>query len=83
MLEKPKLMDVFSDKKVILVAAGGCHSLAVCSDCSMYGWGAGAQGETGLGEFVDTHIPKQCVSYHRPNKKNKNVTFAKQRKESF
>lgn len=76
-------MDVFSDKKVTMVAAGGYHSLAVCSDSSMYGWGAGAQGETGLGELVDTHIPKQCVPYHRPYKKNKNVTFAKQPKETF
>ena len=46
----------------------------------MYGWGAGAQGETGLGEFIDSHIPKQCVPYQRPHK---NVSFAKQPKESF
>jgi alpha-tubulin suppressor-like RCC1 family protein len=52
-LTTPTQISFFKDQKVIMIAAGGYHSLAVCSDQSVYGWGEGTFGQLGNGEFFD------------------------------
>jgi alpha-tubulin suppressor-like RCC1 family protein len=62
-LERPHLISFFVDKEVTMLAAGGTHSLAVCGDNTMYGWGCGEKGQTGLGDFYDTANPRKCAPF--------------------
>jgi alpha-tubulin suppressor-like RCC1 family protein len=45
------------NKQVIAVAAGSYHSLALCSDGTVAGWGAGGYGQLGTTNQNDSHIP--------------------------
>ncbi|MDZ7815312.1 MAG: hypothetical protein U5N86_04675 [Planctomycetota bacterium] len=55
--DTPTLVGAFSDKDVISLAAGAAHSLALCSDGSVYAWGYNDDGQLGLGDDVDRDIP--------------------------
>lgn len=48
---------VLSGKKVIAVAAGGQHSLVLCSDGTLAAWGDGSFGQIGDGGVLDRHSP--------------------------
>ena len=57
-VEAPTLVSFFEKKKVIKVSAGGFHTLALCEDSELYGWGNGIHGECGNGESVQLNVPK-------------------------
>lgn len=48
---------VLSGKKVVAVAAGGQHSLALCSDGTLVAWGDGSYGQLGDGGVLDRTSP--------------------------
>jgi len=43
----PKYINFFSNKKVIFIACGAYHSLAVTEDHKLYGWGEARLGQLG------------------------------------
>lgn len=43
----PKYIKFFSNKKVIYIACGAYHSLAITSDFKLYGWGEAKLGQIG------------------------------------
>lgn len=56
----PVLVDtsgVLSGKRVIAVAAGGSHSLALCSDGTVATWGWNYAGSLGNGNATDSPVP--------------------------
>lgn len=56
-LSKPVQIPFFKDKEVTKIAAGGFHSLAVCFDQTLYGWGEGVFGQLGNSQFFDQVNP--------------------------
>jgi uncharacterized delta-60 repeat protein len=48
---------VLSGKKVIAVAAGWQHSLALCSDGTLVAWGDGSFGQLGNNSTLDSTVP--------------------------
>lgn len=48
---------LLADKTVLRVAAGANHSLALCSDGSLVGWGYNDNGELGMGTSDPTTVP--------------------------
>ena len=44
-------------KRVIAIAAGFSHSLALCSDGSVVAWGEGSNGQLGNGATVSSNVP--------------------------
>ena len=42
----------------------------------MYGWGAGHYGQTGLGEYSDSLLPKECVPFSKRTKVPSMMSFA-------
>jgi len=40
-----------------VLAAGGAHSLALCSNGTLWGWGQGGHGALGAGNAVDQRLP--------------------------
>lgn len=49
--------------KVIDIAGGGYHSLALDSEGKVYAWGLGQSGRLGLGESNLEHVPKQLHEF--------------------
>jgi len=48
---------VLAGKTVVAVAAGGYHSLALCSDGTLAAWGSNNYGQFGTGGTVDSNVP--------------------------
>lgn len=46
-MRHPKVIEAFSGKKIIDVAVGSVHSLAVTEDGEVYSWGRNEQGQLG------------------------------------
>jgi alpha-tubulin suppressor-like RCC1 family protein len=44
-------------KTVVMVAGGGEHNLALCSDGTLVAWGEGGQGRLGTGNETDSYVP--------------------------
>ena len=57
-IECPEKVKSLSSKRVISVACGGFHTLALTSENELYAFGSGCYGECGYGEFSDTSKPK-------------------------
>ncbi|MDZ7815313.1 MAG: hypothetical protein U5N86_04680 [Planctomycetota bacterium] len=54
----PTLVGALSDKDVIYITAKGSgHSLALCSDDSVYAWGRNEDGQLGLGDDDNRNTP--------------------------
>jgi len=58
----PVLVEALADKFVLAIAAGVSHSLALCSDGSVYAWGGNSSGQLGLGDTEDRDTP-QIVTF--------------------
>lgn len=43
--------------KIVDVACGASHVIAIADDCSVYGWGMNKRGQLGLGDTDTRHIP--------------------------
>jgi alpha-tubulin suppressor-like RCC1 family protein len=50
-------LESLSGKEVIQVACGETHSLALCKDGKIYGWGLSIYGQLGLGFCQDSFEP--------------------------
>jgi len=48
---------VLSGKLIVAVAAGGYHSLALCSDGTLAAWGKNTDGQLGNGNTTDNSLP--------------------------
>ncbi len=48
---------VLSGKPVVAISAGRFHSLALCSDGTMYTWGQNLFGQLGNGNTTESHVP--------------------------
>jgi alpha-tubulin suppressor-like RCC1 family protein len=44
-------------KKVVAIAAGGEHALALCSDGTVVAWGKGYEGQLGAGHLIQSSVP--------------------------
>ena len=52
-----KSSGAMAGKKVVAIAAGDSHNLVLCSDGSLYSWGANASGQLGNNSLVDSNEP--------------------------
>jgi alpha-tubulin suppressor-like RCC1 family protein len=57
-VESPKRIDYFKHKKVIKVQCGGYHTIVLCNDNNLYGFGKSTYGQCGYGVSEDATIPK-------------------------
>ena len=46
-----------SGETVMAIAAGSGHSVALCADGTVAGWGANANGQLGNGSTADSSVP--------------------------
>ena len=53
---------VLSGKTIVAVAAGGRHSLALCSDGTMAAWGWNHRGQLGNNSTTDSSVPVAVVT---------------------
>ena len=58
----PQLIEALAREKVMLLAAGGAHSLAVTKEGVVFSWGEGSQGQLGLGACHATARPQGIAS---------------------
>lgn len=56
-MRSPKAIEVFSGKKVIDVAVGSVHCLAVTEDGEVFSWGRNEQGQLGDTSSIARTIP--------------------------
>jgi alpha-tubulin suppressor-like RCC1 family protein len=49
--------EVFDESKIVTVAAGGCHTMAVGENGALWAWGWGSSGQLGLGDINDRRVP--------------------------
>ncbi|XP_027453202.1 probable E3 ubiquitin-protein ligase HERC6 isoform X1 [Zalophus californianus] len=54
--EQPKLIHALETLRVDLVSCGKEHSLAVCYKGRVFAWGAGSEGQLGVGEFKEINL---------------------------
>ena len=50
---------VFEASKIVTVAAGGEHSMAVGENGALWAWGLGSSGQLGLGDTNSRRVPTQ------------------------
>jgi alpha-tubulin suppressor-like RCC1 family protein len=50
-VEFPEKVQALASKRIIKVACGGFHTLALTSENEVYAFGSGVYGECGYGEF--------------------------------
>ncbi len=56
------LTGVLADKTVVAVAAGGSHSVALCSDGTVAAWGSNGSGQLGNNSFTSSSVPVQVTA---------------------
>ena len=59
----PKKVEVLTDQRVITVAAGGAHSLAITADEAVWSWGGGGLGKLGHGDTQYQPLPKKVEGF--------------------
>ena len=59
-VEIPKRIEFFikNKKKAIKVVCGGYHTMVLCDDNHLYGFGKGSYGQLGYGAEEDSTLPK-------------------------
>ncbi|GHJ85544.1 hypothetical protein NliqN6_1946 [Naganishia liquefaciens] len=55
--DKPILIKPFSDRKIVMIASGQQHSLALNEDGYVWAWGFAGYGRLGLGDQKDRLVP--------------------------
>ncbi|XP_078385864.1 putative E3 ubiquitin-protein ligase HERC3 [Cetorhinus maximus] len=59
---KPQLLKSLRDRKIIQVACGSDHSLALSKDGKLFAWGQNTYGQLGLGTKGGSQHSPQCVT---------------------
>ncbi|GAB5570642.1 probable E3 ubiquitin-protein ligase HERC6 isoform X1 [Prionailurus iriomotensis] len=59
--EQPKPIQALETLRVELVSCGKEHSLAVCYKGRVFAWGAGSEGQLGIGEFKEINLIPQKI----------------------
>ncbi|XP_063216868.1 uncharacterized protein LOC134527844 isoform X2 [Bacillus rossius redtenbacheri] len=54
---RPRLVEALCRERVVAVATGQYHSLALTGDGRVYSWGWGVHGQLGHGSVEDLHVP--------------------------
>jgi len=62
----PKKVEGFAGRRVVAVAAGDIHSLAVTADDAVYAWGLGEDGCLGHGEDLSNQLPPKKIEAWAP-----------------
>jgi alpha-tubulin suppressor-like RCC1 family protein len=57
-VEQPERVRYLASKRIVKVACGGFHTLALTSENELFSFGSSSYGECGYGEFLDTNKPK-------------------------
>ncbi|KAN0032334.1 hypothetical protein ACTFIV_006223 [Dictyostelium citrinum] len=67
--DSPTLLKYFNDNKIkiVKVAAGGSHSMALDDQGKVYSWGNGSNGKLGHGNESDENLPKQINFFDEAN----------------
>jgi alpha-tubulin suppressor-like RCC1 family protein/tRNA A-37 threonylcarbamoyl transferase component Bud32 len=60
---KPKLVEALVTKRIIAIAAGFDHTLALSEDGDVYSWGSNSYGQLGLGHEKSTSSPKYISTF--------------------
>jgi hypothetical protein len=63
----PKLISRLSSRKVVQLACGEFHTLALTQEHDLYAWGRGFEGQLGVRDDVDTTSVPMFVSYFYKN----------------
>jgi len=63
----PKKVEALAGRRVVAVAAGGLHSLAITADGAVWSWGFGGFGKLGHGDERNQLLPKkvEALAGHR------------------
>ena len=59
----PKTVEALAGQRVVAMAAGGSHSLAITADGAVWSWGFGGNGELGHGEEQSQLLPKKNEAF--------------------
>ena len=57
-VDNPKRVEFFNNKKVTKISCGGYHTVVLCEDGKVFGFGKGEFGQCGYGESRDTSTPQ-------------------------
>lgn len=57
-IDTPKRVEFFKNKRAYKVVCGGYHTMVLCEDNFLYGFGKGSYGQCGYGIMEDTSSPK-------------------------
>lgn len=57
-IDAPKRIDFFKGKKANNVICGGYHTMVLCEESNLYGFGKGEFGQLGYGSSEDSTSPK-------------------------
>ena len=57
-IDTPKKVDFFKNNRVVKVSCGGYHTIVLCENGNLYGFGKGEYGQCGYGDSQDTPTPK-------------------------
>jgi alpha-tubulin suppressor-like RCC1 family protein len=57
-IEVPKRLEFFKNKRPMKVVCGGYHTMVLCDENILYGFGKGTYGQCGYGVAEDTSTPK-------------------------
>lgn len=57
-IEVPKRLEFFKNKKPLKVVCGGYHTMVLCHESMLYGFGKGTFGQCGYGVPEDALTPK-------------------------
>jgi hypothetical protein len=63
--DEPRLIRPFTESKIVQIASGSQHSLAMDSEGLVWAWGYAGYGRLGLGDQVDKKIPTMIDQFAR------------------
>ena len=56
---QPKEVEALAEQRVLVVSAGGEHSIALTADSAIWSWGYGGEGRLGHGDTQNQLLPKK------------------------
>lgn len=59
-----KALIVSEEQKIVEIACGDSHNLALNAEGKVFAWGSGAYGRLGLGTEVDIHVCCQIITVY-------------------